>query len=189
MNPINKILQTISEFFSKMSQRFKRPLWTKSFTRNQKAVGGGLAATAAVAIALPLLMTSEGLRTDAYLDPVGIPTICYGETLGVELGQSHTVEECERMLADRAEGFLTAMRNCTTVPLPAKTEAAFLSFTYNLGEGVYCKNMARKRINKGKVKEACEALSLYNKAGGRVLPGLVTRRAEERKLCLEGLNE
>lgn len=142
-------------------------------------------------MALPLVRESEGLRTTAYRDPVGIPTICFGETLGVKMGQKKTVEECDEMLAKRLAGFLKEMRACTVPQLPPATEAAFLSFTYNLGTGVYCNNIARQRLNKGKLNEACEALTLYTKAGNpkRVLPGLVTRRKEEKELCILGLRQ
>ena len=158
---------------------------------NKKKGLMGLAAAAVITIATPMVMDSEGLRTKAYLDPVGIPTHCFGETLGVKMGDVATVQECTEQLQKRLGGFLAEMRACTTVALPPKTEAAFLSFTYNLGSGVYCENMAKKRINLGKVKAACDAMLLYNKAtkdGKRVvLPGLVRRRQEERAMCLEGL--
>lgn len=149
----------------------------------------GVAAAAVIALAIPFVRDHEGLRTNAYRDPVGIPTICFGETLGVQMGDTATVAECEAMLAYRLNGFLSAMRACTDDPLPARTEAAFLSFTYNLGEGVYCRNIAERRLNQGLYWEACEALSLYTKAGGRELPGLVRRRAEERAMCEQGLVE
>lgn len=159
-----------------------------SFLRSKpKAVG--VSAVLVAALATPMVMDHEGLRTRAYLDPVNIPTICFGETLGVKMGDVKTPEQCKEILQPRLQGFIKEMRACTAVDLPAKTEAAFLSFTYNLGSGVYCKNIAHKRINKGKLEEACAALSLYNKAGGRVLNGLVKRRAEERALCEEGLKE
>lgn len=162
------------------------PIWTKT-----RAAVAAASTAAVVALAIPFVRDHEGLRTNAYLDPVGIPTICFGETLNVRMGDRKTVAECEEMLTPRLVGFLNEMRACTTVPLPPKTEAAFLSFTYNVGAGVYCKNMAVKRINKGNVEEACNALSLYVKAGvpRRTLPGLVRRRAEERQMCLEGLKE
>jgi len=163
-------------------------------SRPKTTIAGGSAAVAVVTsimLATPLIQKSEGLRTSAYLDPVGIPTICFGETLGVKMGQKKTVDECHEILKPRLEGFIKDMRACTNIDLPAKTEAAFLSFTYNVGSGLYCKNIARKRINKGNLEEACKALSLYVKAGRplRTLPGLVTRREEERALCLEGLKE
>ena len=46
---------------------------------------------------------AEGLRTVAYKDPVGIPTACFGETQGVRLGQTYTVEECRQMLGQRVQ--------------------------------------------------------------------------------------
>lgn len=168
------------------------PNLLKSLRKKPKtsATAGGLVAVATViGLAMPMIQEHEGLRINAYLDPVGIPTICFGETLGVSLGDQATVSECHHMLKPRLVGFLKEMRTCTDVALPAKTEAAFLSFTYNLGSGVYCTNIAKKRINKGKLVEACEALDLYVYAGGRVLRGLVKRRTEERNLCLAGLAE
>lgn len=166
-----------------------RPDLVRGAPRTGTSVAIGAALGVVIAMALPMVKSSEGLRTNAYRDPVGIPTICFGETLGVRMGDTATVAECENMLGGRLEGFLVEMRSCTTADLPPKTEAAFLSFTYNLGSGVYCPNIAERRINQGKLWEACAALSLYNKAGGRVLPGLVTRRAEERALCETGLRE
>ena len=163
----------------------------RSIKRRPKTAGAMGTIPLVLAISLPMVQDHEGLRTNAYLDPVGIPTICFGETLGVKLGQTKSVSECQEMLKPRLQGFLEQMRACTSVSLPAKTEAAFLSFTYNLGPGIYCKNMAQKRINKGNVRGACEALKYYTKAGQplRVLPGLVKRREEERALCLQGLEE
>lgn len=154
-----------------------------------KKVAGLSAIAVVVGLTIPSVQRHEGLRTEAYLDPVRIPTICFGETLGVKMGDKKTVAECQEMLKPRLEGFLKEMRACTTVALPAKTEAAFLSFTYNVGSQTYCENMAVRRINKGNVRAACEALTLYIKAKGVVLKGLVSRRYEERTLCLEGLKE
>lgn len=161
----------------------------KKKPKTSAATGGLVAVATVIGLATPMIQEHEGLRTSAYLDPVGIPTICFGETLGVSLGDQATVSECHEMLEPRLVGFLEEMRDCTDVVLPAKTEAAFLSFTYNLGSGVYCSNIAGKRLNQGKLVEACEALDLYVYAGGRVLRGLVKRRAEERDLCLTGLAE
>lgn len=144
-----------------------------------------------VGLAIPGVEFSEGTRLNAYRDPVGIPTICMGETKGVKMGDTKTLAECQAMLGGRLAEFLGEMRACTNVKLPAKTEAALLEFTYNVGSGTYCKNIAAKRLNKGKYVEACQALKLYVKGGRplRTLPGLVTRRERESKACLEGLAE
>lgn len=163
--------------------------------RGRPKTAGATAAAAATAVvvatATPMIQQHEGLRTKAYFDPVGVPTICFGETLGVDIGDRASISECHDMLQPRLEGFLKEMRACTDVELPAKTEAALLSFTYNVGTGTYCRNIAEKRINQGKLVEACEALKLYVKAGRpkRTLEGLVRRRSEESELCLQGLQE
>lgn len=181
-----KLLKKILEFFRTLKKKNKVPVNGKTV-----GIGAGIgAAASAVALAItPMIQSHEGLRTEAYRDPVGIPTICFGETLGVKMGDKKTVEECHEILQPRLLGFLTTMRNCTEPDLPLKTEAAFLSFTYNLGSGVYCQNIAEKRLNKGNLNEACNALLLYTKAGGKELPGLVRRRAEEHELCIAGLEE
>lgn len=155
----------------------------------QKVAGVGLSAALVAALAIPMVQDHEGLRTEAYRDPVGIPTVCFGETLGVRMGDRYTVDQCKGMLQPRLEGFLAQMRRCTNEPLPAKTEAAFLSFTYNVGAGVYCQNIAEKRLNRGRIWEACAALSLYTYAKGKQFRGLVRRRADERALCEQGLRE
>jgi lysozyme len=41
-----------------------------------------------------------------------------------------------------------------------------------------------RHLNAGRIKQGCDALLLYNKAGGRVLKGLVNRRAQEHEWCL-----
>jgi len=159
---------------------------------SKKAVGGIGALAAAmsviVAMAVPGTTESEGVKTEAYYDPIGIPTVCVGETLNVSMGDSYTREECDEMLMIRLAGFLEDMRACTTVELPAGTETALLEFTYNLGSGVYCKNIARKRLNKGKYREACDALKLYVNAGGKPFRGLILRREREAERCHAGLD-
>ena len=50
-----------------------------------------------LAVAVSVVGGFEGLRQSAYLDPVSIPTICYGETRGVKLGDTRTKAECDAM--------------------------------------------------------------------------------------------
>lgn len=55
-----------------------------------------------LALALTLLAGAEGLSTVAYRDPVGIPTLCFGYTRGVEMGDTATPEQCQQVLTDEA---------------------------------------------------------------------------------------
>lgn len=131
----------------------------------------------------------EGLRTVAYLDPVGIPTVCFGETKGVKLGDRYTKEECKDMLKESLVEHERGMRKCLGRPddIPDLTYGAFLSFTYNVGVGAFCKSTMARKANAGDLVGACNELPRWTKAKGITLPGLVTRREEEKKMCLDGL--
>ena len=67
--------------------------------------------------AVALVGSFEGLRHVAYLDPVGIPTACYGHTAGVELGQTYTTAQCEELLGEEFWGAVMTVHRCVPVPL------------------------------------------------------------------------
>lgn len=136
------------------------------------------------AIALTAVASFEGLRQYAYLDPVGIPTICFGETKGVKMGDKATLEQCKGMLLDSLYEAHESVAKCVKVPMTDSREAALVSFTYNIGGSAFCRSTLVKKLNVGDVVGACNELPKWNKANGIVLPGLVNRREEERKLCL-----
>ena len=141
------------------------------------------------AAAVAIVGTWEGLRLTAYSDVVGVPTVCYGETYGVKLGDTRTKAECDAMLMRSLRRHEAGMRKCLKDPdaIPGKSYVAFVSLTYNIGVGAFCRSTARKRLNRGDVRGACDAAIWFKKAGGRTLKGLVNRRAAEQRLCLEGL--
>lgn len=147
----------------------------------KKVAGAG-----AIALATGLVMSSEGFVNHVYKDPVGIPTYCFGETRNPQPGKTYSREECASLLSGRLEGFNAGIDRCIRVPLSDTRRAALLSFSYNVGTGALCSSGLARRINAGDPK-ACEELDKWvyaTKAGIRIkLPGLVTRRAEERKLC------
>jgi len=131
----------------------------------------------------------EGLRLSAYRDPVGIPTICFGETKGVRMGQKHTLEECQGMLVESLKAHERGMVKCLRNPnaISDKTYGAFLSFTYNVGVGAFCKSTLARKANAGDLVGACNQLPRWVRARGIKLPGLVNRRKAEQKMCLDGL--
>lgn len=146
---------------------------------------------AALAAACALAIPAEGLRTKAYRDPVGIPTICFGSTKGVQLGDSATLEQCKAMLNTEMLQSIDAVDRC--VPgLPVNVLAAFADAAYNLGPKVACDLSASTAARKLKAKDyagACNELLRWDKASvpglGLVpLPGLTKRRQLERELCL-----
>lgn len=147
-----------------------------------------LAGTVGVA-AIALVGAWEGLRLVAYKDVVGVPTVCYGETYGVKMGDRHTKAECDAMLLASLKKHERGMRKCLKNPdaIPPKSYVTFVSLTYNIGVGAFCRSTARKRLNSGDYKGACNAATWFNKAGGRTIKGLVNRRSAEHRMCLEGL--
>jgi len=145
--------------------------------------------TVAGSLAIGLVGGFEGVRTRAYRDVVGVPTVCFGETRGVRMGDQYSIDQCKAMLGTALVEFETGMRRCMRMPdaVPDKSYVAFLSFSYNVGIGAFCKSTLAKKLNAGDLRGACNELPHWNTAGGRIIKGLVNRRAEERKLCLEGL--
>lgn len=129
----------------------------------------------------------EGLRQYAYLDPVGIPTICFGSTRGVRIGQHKTLEECKNLLAEELLVARGSVHACVDVPMSKNEDKAYTSFTYNVGGGAFCKSTLVKNLNAGDRAGACAQLSRWvyaTKMGVKIeLPGLVNRRAEERNIC------
>ena len=144
------------------------------------------AITAAVPVAVAIIAPWEGLRNDPYKDIAGINTVCFGETR-VEM-RRYSDAECLAMLNKAVEGFANQVLQCTPILASHPYQlAAATSLSYNIGIGAYCRSTAAKLFNSGDLRSGCNAMTLWNKAGGRVVQGLVNRRKAERQLCLTGL--
>ncbi|MCL2714614.1 MAG: lysozyme [Alphaproteobacteria bacterium] len=156
---------------------------------NTKSKAVGIAGV--ILLAVPLVSLWEGLWLTAKPDTLayGLPTVCYGETEGVKVGDRYTKEQCQAMLANKLPRYLSEINRCIQVPVSDRTRAAYLSFAYNVGSGGFCKSRALKLLNAGQDRASCEALRAWNKAGGRYRQGLANRRASEIKMCLAGLSE
>jgi GH24 family phage-related lysozyme (muramidase) len=148
------------------------------------------------AVAVPLIAKWEGLRTTAYLDTIASPpvwTACYGETKGVKQGDSYTPEQCREMLAREVREYREGLHRYFVAEtkarrLTAERDAAYTSLAYNAGIRAIGRSTATRRLNAGDIAGGCKALGWWNKAGGRVVRGLVNRRADEVRLCLSGLS-
>ncbi len=78
--------------------------------------------------------------------------------------------------------FVKAVNNAVTVPLNQDQFDALVSFTFNLGEGNLKSSTLLKKVNAGDFAGAAQEFQRWNKAGGKVLPGLTRRRACEALL-------
>ena len=136
---------------------------------------------------IALIKSAEGLRLKAYPDPGtgGLPwTIGYGSTSGVTRNMVITEVQAEQMLAADLVRFERIVERLVRVPLNQGQFDALVSFTYNVGEGNFTKSTLLRKLNAGDSTSAAEQFSRWINAGGKVLPGLVKRRAAERALFL-----
>jgi len=140
----------------------------------------GLSAAALVGIAV-----QEGYRGEAY-EPVkgDVPTIGFGTTEGVEMGDRITPERALVRLLKDANKFEKAVKRCAPVPMYQYEFDAYVSLTYNIGEGAFCKSTLVKRLNAQDYKGACQEILKWDKFKGKSLPGLTKRRQEEYQKCL-----
>lgn len=154
---------------------------------SKKAVG----AAAAIALSIGALIKPwEGLELNAYPDIVGVWTACYGETKGIKPGMKFTKKECEdKLLVRVTQDYYRSLTQCIAGfdQKPIEWQAVSVSVAYNVGTGAACKSTAARLAREGKIKESCHAWTKFNRAGGKVVKGLVNRRNAELALCLKGV--
>lgn len=126
----------------------------------------------------------------AYYDANGrVWTIGYGETLHVRAGMVWTALRARRDLARRLKrDFLPPLERALPrgAKLTANQVAAALSFLWNLGVGMLdASHDFGRHLRAGQKRQAWDSMLLYDKAGGRTLPGLSRRRRAERALALK----
>jgi lysozyme len=139
---------------------------------------------------LAIIKHFEGFSPAPYLDPIGIPTIGYGSIWGLDLARVTMTHpdisegDGEILLARMLQHTERAVRRLIRVPLSEGQFSALVSFTYNLGSGNLQASTLRQKANRGDLIGAADEFPKWRLAGGRILRGLVRRRAEERELWL-----
>lgn len=131
---------------------------------------------------IDLIKSFEGLRLSAYKCPADVWTIGYGTTAGVQPGQTITKERAEELLREDVKRFEAQVLRLVKVPLTQGQHDALVSFVYNLGAGNLSNSTLLRLLNAGDYAGAAAQFDRWNKAGGKVLAGLVRRRAAERAL-------
>lgn len=162
-----------------------------------KKASAGIAAgtAAAIALAVPAIQRFEGVWLTAQIDTIGTgqpPTVCYGATKAeipnLKPGQKFTLEQCRNLLEKSLPKYTQAIAPCIHVPISPLTRAALISMSYNAGPGAVCKSNVVARMNAGDMHGACETIKgWYIRARGVVVRGLINRRADESRMCAQGL--
>ncbi len=151
----------------------------------KKLLGVGLGSALAISGAF-IVAPFEGKENKAYIDPVGIVTVCYGNT-GKEavLGKTYTDEQCLDQMATDLKGHDKQLMSVVKVPFKSDYQhAAMLSFVYNVGIGNFSSSTMLKKLNAKDYTGSCEELTKWIYAKKKMLKGLVIRRSLEYKYCL-----
>ena len=138
-----------------------------------------------------LIAQFEGLRLRAYLDSANVPTIGYGSTRNpftgepVKMGDRISKATALQWLQKEIEQRTAAIKKLVKVPINANQLAALTSLAYNIGLGAFQRSTLLRLLNSNAPKiQVADQFLRWNKAGGKVLPGLVKRRELERDLYL-----
>lgn len=134
------------------------------------------------AVGLITLATFEGFSSVPYKDVAGIWTNGFGNTH--DATKTVTVPEALDQLEKNARDAENSVKRCITRPLTQNQYDSFVSFTYNVGGRAFCQSTLVRKFNAGDTIGACNELPRWNRAGGKVVKGLVLRREKERQLCL-----
>ena len=131
---------------------------------------------------LALIKKFEGFESRAYLCPAGVWTIGYGHTKDVKEGDEWSQAHAEHMLEIELEEFCEYVNKMVKVPLEQYQFDALVAWVYNLGAGNFKESTLLRVLNQSDYDDVPHQIKRWNKAGGRVLQGLVRRREAEALL-------
>ena len=132
----------------------------------------------------------EGFVRKPYQDPIGLWTIGVGHLIGdgkklpKEWNKELTNDEVDELLYEDLERFEIGIERLTKVPLTQGQLDALVSFSFNVGLGNFQSSTLRSKLNRGEYEGASNEFWKWRKAGGKILKGLVKRRADEKNLFL-----
>ena len=132
----------------------------------------------------------EGFVRKPYQDPIGLWTVGVGHLIGdgkilpKEWNKEFTDEEIDQILCEDLERFEIGIQRLTKVNLSQGQFDALVSFSFNVGLGNYQSSTLRAKLNRGDYEGASNEFWKWRRAGGKILKGLVKRRADEKALFL-----
>ncbi len=134
---------------------------------------------------LSLIKKFEGCELEAYKCAAGVWTIGYGSTKGVKEGNTITQEEADKLLLDEMEEYEGYINDMVNVDLKQNEFDALVSWVYNLGSSNLSSSTLLQKLNTKEWDDVPNQIKRWNKAGGKVLQGLIRRR-EAEALLFEG---
>lgn len=138
---------------------------------------------------IEIIKKYEGFSKTPYVCPAGVPTIGYGNTFYVDgkkvtmADKPITEAQAEQLLVVLVDSFADKVTKLLKQQLNENQFNAVVCFAYNVGTGALAKSTLLKKINANpNDKTIRDEFLKWNKAGGKVLNGLVKRRLEESDL-------
>jgi len=143
----------------------------------------------------------EGVRYKPYRCPARLWTIGVGHVLYPNQGRlpldqrdsfalepehnrTFSKEEVDGILSSDLQRFETGITKLFPMVLTPGQNDALVSFAFNLGLGGVQRSTLRQKVLRGEIEEASNEFLKFTKGGGKILPGLVKRRQDERSLFL-----
>jgi lysozyme len=127
----------------------------------------------------------EGFTSKAVIPvPGDVPTLGFGTTEGVKMGDSITPERALMRLLQDADKFSESVKRCANVPMFQYEFDAYVSLSYNIGTGAFCNSTLVKKLKTYDYEGACKEILRWDKFKGEALRGLTNRRQREYKLCI-----
>ena len=151
--------------------------------------------------AIEMIKHHEGVRFKPYRCPAKLWTIGVGHVmypsqgalpverrmevdLRIEDNRTFTKEEVDAILAHDLDSFERGVLRMCPTGITQQRFDALVSISFNFGLGTLQRSSIRMKHNRGEFDAAADAFLLYTKGGGKILPGLVKRRNDERALYL-----
>lgn len=131
---------------------------------------------------LSLIKSFEGLRLVAYRDGGGVPTIGYGHTAGVRMGQTITDAQAETFLRADVAATVCAVSGMVKAPVSQDQFDALVSFAFNLGANALMRSTLLRKLNAGDYDGAADEFLRWDHDNGQQVAGLTLRRTAERQL-------
>lgn len=133
---------------------------------------------------LQFIALEEGLRLEAYLDGGGVPTIGYGHTRGVYMGQKCTATEAMNWLREDASEAEIAVTRLVGAPINQNQFDALVSLVFNIGREAFRKSTLLALVNQENYNAAADQFRRWRFDNGVSIPGLLNRRRREQDLFL-----
>ena len=131
---------------------------------------------------LSLIKKFEGCKLEAYRCAADVPTIAWGRTKDVKMGDTCNQEQADKWLEEEIVEYEDHVHKAVEMPLSQHQFDALVSWTYNLGPSNLNSSTMLKVLNQGDYEDVPAQIKRWNKASGVVKEGLIRRREAEALL-------